>query len=121
MKLGVESNVNFLSNLSHSQIAKVLSSTDLYIQPSSREGVPNALAEAMASGCCCISRDVGGVSDLIDDQINGFLFNTDSELFVLVEKVLKFDDLKVRHSARKKIIEIFDNNLNISKLLEHLS
>lgn len=120
-ELGVDTNVNFLSNLSHYQLAEVFSNTDIYLQPSMREGVPNALAEAMASGCCCIARDVGGVSDLITDKINGYLFNNDDEFTTLVKKVLESDNFTVRENARRKTIEIFNNQLNINKLMKHLN
>lgn len=56
-------------------IASAYLSSDVFIIASNYEGMPNALAEAMASGLVCISTDCKtGPSDLIDNCINGFLF-----------------------------------------------
>jgi glycosyltransferase involved in cell wall biosynthesis len=41
--------------------------------PSRWEGMPNALLEAMASGCACVATRVSGSEDLIQDGINGLL------------------------------------------------
>ena len=86
-----------------------------------REGVPNALAEAMASGCCCIARNVGGIPDLIEDKKTGYLFRDDSELYTLVKLLLKSDQKEIRDNARKKVISMFDNEVNIGKLLKYLN
>lgn len=50
---------------------------------SESEGFPNALGEAMAAGCACVSYDcIAGPSDLIDNGNNGFLIPlNDKSLF----------------------------------------
>lgn len=51
-----------------------LAKADIFVLPSYSEGMPNSLMEAMASGIACISTNVGAVSDLIDDQVNGIMY-----------------------------------------------
>jgi glycosyltransferase involved in cell wall biosynthesis len=53
---------------------KALKEADIFILPSYREGMPNALIEAMASGLPCVSSEVGGVADLITHKENGLIF-----------------------------------------------
>ncbi|MBS1532641.1 MAG: glycosyltransferase family 4 protein [Bacteroidetes bacterium] len=54
---------------------KALAEADIFILPSYREGMPNALIESMASGLPCVSSEVGGVADLITHKENGMMFN----------------------------------------------
>ena len=56
------------------ELYRIYPEADLYLMSSDYEGLPNALAEAMAIGLPCISTDCKtGPRDLIDDGENGFL------------------------------------------------
>lgn len=58
------------------EIEKYFKVSDIFVLPSKREGLPNALLEAMASGLCCIANRVNGSTDyLIKSNENGYLFD----------------------------------------------
>lgn len=52
---------------------EALKNTDIFILPSHREGMPNALLEAMASRLPVIATKVGGIPELIENNISGIL------------------------------------------------
>ncbi|ALF52126.1 glycosyl transferase family 1 [Nostoc piscinale CENA21] len=69
-------------------VAAHLQLCDVYLQPSLWEGMPNALLEAMACGCCCIASDAGGIAEVITHGEDGFILPR-SQLHKLGEAVLE--------------------------------
>ncbi|MFH0913648.1 MAG: glycosyltransferase family 4 protein [Candidatus Omnitrophota bacterium] len=69
--IGLENNVLFFPSVMDTQ--EVLSSLDLFVLPSLKEGLGLALMEAMALGLGVIGSDVGGIKSLIQDNYNGLL------------------------------------------------
>ena len=56
------------------EIERYYRAADVFVLPSSREGLPNALLEAMASGLACIASRLPGITDhLVRDRENGVL------------------------------------------------
>lgn len=53
-------------------------STKLFVLPSSLEGFPIALLEAMSYGVPCLASDIPAHQQIITNEINGFLFKADS-------------------------------------------
>ncbi len=59
-----------------SNVDEYYAKSKIFAFTSNSEGFPNALAEAMSAGCACISFDcIAGPSDLIKDEINGYLID----------------------------------------------
>lgn len=52
---------------------------DVFVLPSSAEGMPGALAEAMMAGLPCIVTDVGGMSAAVRDGSCGLVVEADAE------------------------------------------
>jgi len=58
-------------------IEKYFKVSDIFVFPSKREGLPNALLEAMSCGLCCIANRLDGITDyIIDSEKDGYLLDT---------------------------------------------
>ena len=71
--------VYLLRDLEKSQIYKIMSKSDIFLLHSSYEGFPHVVIEAMANNLICLLSDVGGNSEIIKNNYNGYLlelFNT---------------------------------------------
>jgi len=68
---------------------KYISNADVLILPSLSEGVSRSVLEALCLGIPCILRDVDGNRELIQEGVNGELFNSDAELLNLTLKLAK--------------------------------
>jgi glycosyltransferase involved in cell wall biosynthesis len=62
-----------LGALSPERIAGWLRIADLFVLPSSYEGMPIALLEALATGLPVVVTDVGEVRLVVRDGVNGFI------------------------------------------------
>ncbi len=69
--LGIAGTVRFEGRVD--DVAERLRSADIFVLPSLQEGMPNSLLEAMASGLPVIATRIGGVSDLVEDGVDGRL------------------------------------------------
>lgn len=69
---------------------------DVFVHPSLRDGLPNALLEAMACGKAIITTPVGGILDTVIDDANGRIVSTNNvdELANDIEELLTSQDLK---------------------------
>lgn len=74
-ELGVK---NFHFEPATQDVARWLSSIDIFVLPSRSEALSNALMEAMACGCCPVATDVGGNPELIEEEGTGLLFQVDA-------------------------------------------
>lgn len=69
--LGIKSHVIFLGK--RSDIPRLLAATDIFILPTLTEALPTVLAEAMAAHLPIIACKVGGVPEMVMDEVNGIL------------------------------------------------
>lgn len=101
---------NFIGYLSGEELASAYASGDIFLFPSSTETLGLVLLEAMAAGCPVIGANKGGIPDIINNGINGCLYNPDEKdngersLIEATKKILADKNKKeaMRKEARKE-------------------
>lgn len=65
--LGIGDMVEFVGYLSRTELSKFLSESDMYVMPTTAEGLPRVIIEAMAKGLPCITTPVSGNPELVGE------------------------------------------------------
>ncbi len=65
----------FAGYMSGETLASAFASADAFMFPSKTETLGLVLLEAMAAGCPVVAARSGGITDIVNDGINGYLFN----------------------------------------------
>lgn len=122
-KLGLKEDISFKGFVPQKHLYKyyknarytIFSSNDRFFPMT--EGLPNVVLEAMASGTIIVASNVAGVSEVIRNGENGFLYNSYSlsELIKILSNLDKAPDdyLDIIKNKAKIFIQ---NNLNFNKI-----
>ncbi len=107
--LGVSENVVFLGHREDTKA--LLEALDIFVLPSLSEGIPMALLEAMAASRSIVASRVGGIPEIIEDGVEGFLvepMDVDS-LAERCRRLIESPDVakKMGEQARKRVEQDF--------------
>lgn len=108
--IGASDKITFMGLVE--DVRPVLSCSDIFVLPSREEGMPRALMEAMAMSVPCVATNVGGVDEVIENEVSGLIVDFgDVENFgqhiVRLANNKKMRN-KIGTAARRRIEEEFD-------------
>jgi glycosyltransferase involved in cell wall biosynthesis len=96
-------NVAVVGKVKAAKLLKLYNSHQFYLQLSTSEGFPNALGEAMASGCVPIGSAVGAIPEIIGDAGIVLLKKDPDTLNNLISELLRLDLQNFSHKASERI------------------
>jgi len=119
-QLDMSEKVTFLGTVAHEKLPKLIANAKVLALPSYNEGVPNVVLEAMACGTPVLATKVGGIPEVINEEICGQLIQprSDNEVAQGLRVVLakKWNKKLIRQHS-----EIFTWAKNKKQLVELLS
>lgn len=110
---GVTDIIDFKGKKQGEELASLYREGDIFILPSEREGMPNVVLEAMASGLPIVMTPVQGSTELIDG--NGFISDIDNFSDRIIELIL--DDnlrLSMGQKSRERAEKMFSWDNTVS-------
>jgi glycosyltransferase involved in cell wall biosynthesis len=102
-------------------VPELLGISDIFVLPSiSREGLGIALIEAMAMSLPVIGSDIGGIPEVIENHVNGFLVppgNAD-RLTHAIETLVSDPDLRKRMGRQGR--KIYEQKFTLPKMIQQI-
>ena len=121
-ELNLEKHVIFTGLLDEQQMCRRYLKSNVFVCPSAIENSPNSLGEAMILGVPCVASNVGGVSDMLAHEQEGFLYQVDAP-YMLAHYVCEIfgNDLLANtfsKKTREKGLRTHDQHKNVTMLVD---
>ena len=104
-------NVSYLGSVPYHDIQKYINEATVCVFPSFAEALPVSWIEAMAMQKAVIASNIGWATDVIDDEVNGFLVNPKSHAEYASKINILLSNASLRQQfgilAREKVIKNF--------------
>ena len=108
-------NVFFMGNIP--KAGAYCSIADLFMLPSDYEGLPMVILEAMSFGKPVVASNVGGISEIVENDKNGYTVENDANLFAEKIKYI-LDNENVYEEFSKNTLERFNRDLIVDKMVD---
>lgn len=118
----ISKNIKYIGYVEYLKLVEYYRLADVCIFPSYYENFPAVCLEAMSCGRAVIGSKYGGMSEIIEDSISGFLIDPFDikDIYNKINNILSSGELKKRLSenAKKRIDSTFDRILVSKKIVD---
>ena len=118
----LEDRVELVGKVFQEEIIDYYAKADMFVLSSHRENLPNVLVESMAMGIPTIATGIAAIPELIQDGENGLLIepNNIEQLARAMKRLIDEKEFaqRIADNGRKTVLEKFDHNTSLDKLVE---
>jgi len=113
--------IKFLGHRSQTELFSIYNKASVFVLPSLTEAFGVAILEAMAAGAVPVASDVGGIPEIIQNEINGLLVPPDNPkaLADAISRLLETPDLMAKlKSNGMETVDKFSPEVMINKTID---
>ena len=103
------------------QVVKLYNAVDAYVIPSLEDNLPNTVMESLACGTPCIGFNAGGIPEMIDHKINGYIaeYKSSEDLAKgICWTLFETDYEQLSQNARRKAVESYSEEVVAKQYIE---
>ncbi len=95
------------------EMAELYAAADLMVYPTKADNLPLVVLEAMSAGLPVLSSNIGGISEIISHNENGFLIDSSHDKIAFINSIVTFrnssteEKQRIARNARTTIVENF--------------
>ena len=95
---------------------KYIQLADVFVLPTNYEGVPVVIIDALSYGKPVVSSNVGGISEIVINDQNGYVIDNDDIIFAeKIKYILENDEIYKKFSENSK--KVFSEYLTLEKMV----
>lgn len=113
--LGISDSVNFKGFMDNAR--SLLSTFDIFVLPSRSEAMPYAPLEAGFTGLPVIATSVGGIPEIIENNVNGILVEKESPEALLSALIKLFGNADLRKKLGENLKKKIETEFSLNKML----
>ena len=116
--LGLGTRLKFVGNVTDSNLVRIYNASDVFVLPSTYEGMPLTILEAMACGVPVIAAGFSGVENILSNNKNGIIL-PETSAACLAEKIMYVhNQVAFWQTLRKKAIETITSKFSLEAAVE---
>jgi len=116
-EMNIESHIHFLGK--RNDVSQIMSCCDVFLLPSLIEGLPGVILESFINKLPVIAYDVGGIKEVVNNHVTGWLVNKNNEIDFLLALTdcLSLKTSVIQDNAYNLAVNNYSNS-SISKKFE---
>lgn len=118
----VNHQVLFYEGVSYDRLPNLIAQSEIVLLPSLFESFSYTCAEAMAAGKAVFGSNSGGMSDMIENGVSGFLVNPEDadDIYLKLKKIIEDEKLyfNLTNNARTQIIKSYSNDFFCNSIIK---